>query len=84
MKWGAPMGNGGYSSKTDPDSRFARATEGWGGGHIYNYNWVSGYFPYVEESLDYEYVDEFYPFDESNPLPTASSKADDIMKQLLK
>lgn len=72
-KSGVTINNGGASSGNDPDSRFARATQGWGGGHINNLNWVSGYFPY-DESLDYEYVDEVYPFDESNPLPTATSK----------
>ena len=57
-------------SEDEFDSRYALYTVGWGGGHLYNRNWVSACFPYDEE-LDYEYVDEVYPFDESNQLPTA-------------
>lgn len=72
-KNGGYVASGGASSSSDPDSRFARLTQGWGGGHINNRNWVSGYFPY-DESLDYEYTDLTYPFDESNPLPTATKK----------
>ena len=83
-KGAGSLGSAGASSDSDPDSRFTMVTGGWGGGHIYNYNLVSSFFPYVGEGLDYEYVSEKYPFDESNALPTASSNADDIMNQLLK
>lgn len=63
--------------------RFAKLTGGWRGGSPLNQNWVSAFFPY-DEGLDYEYTDYEYPFDESNPLPTAHSKSDDILDGLLK
>lgn len=77
---GIVMGGGGKSrggahiqlggvTGNDYDSRYREATAGFGGGHLYNRNWVSGYIVY-KDHFDYFYVDETYPFDESNPLPT--------------
>lgn len=62
--------SGAQSYDDEFDSRYALYTGGWGGGHLYNRNWVSACIPY-DEVLDYEYVDEVFPFDESNQLPTA-------------
>lgn len=73
-----------YASLPREDfDRFKKLTGGWFGGHRHNKNWVSAFSPY-DEGLDYEYTDYVYPFDESNPLPTAHSKSDDILDGLLK
>ena len=63
--------------------RFKRLTGGYCGASPGNKNWVSVHIHY-DEALDYEYTDIVYPFDESNPLPTASSKSDNIADKLLK
>lgn len=68
---------------SEEHDRFYKLTGGWCGGHPFNKNWVSAFSPY-DEGLDYEYTDYVYPFDESNPLPTAHSKSDDILDGLLK
>lgn len=64
-------------------NRFKKLTGGYCGGSKLNNNWVSVHV-YYDEALDYEYTDNVYPFDESNPLPTASSKSDNIVDKLLK
>lgn len=66
------------ANPTPEEAKFRDLTDGWSGGHLYNENWVSKYISY-NESLDYEYTDVVFPFDESNPLPTAVvSQAEDI------
>ena len=70
----------------DPDDLDAKLWKKVTGGHCggsLNPNWVSAYFPY-DEGLDYEFPDGVYEFNESIALPTAPSKAENIMDELLK
>lgn len=73
----------GFVDDDDEDfKRYYRLTGGWTGGHPHNRNWVSGFVSY-SEAEDYEFTDYVFKFDESNQLPTASSKSDNIVNGLL-